>query len=797
MVKRILLAGVFLIPGLTLGYAAYFLILQTLALSSLLRFGLTLLIVAAVNFPFYMLRRQFQFNRQVSKGILSIWILINLITVVRIDLNSLPYTITLLPYRQFTVNPGAGEESVRISGFSTELYRNLSLTTFVTNGGWEISDNGDLVQIAGRDEGLVWRGKPGEFIRFDFVRCQDCGPVTVTDQTGMVWEIDLQVDSSKKQVPFTIDADDLRLHKVLNLLSFEGSLLTLSALIFLAAVRINQIFQPVSSTAGVSTRNNLRHFPVIILSIFPVLLYALKIEPVIFNDDWCQLILPMHEETFDFFIIDSRRPMHLSLAWLFDQFLSLRQTVVAMQIAHLVVLVATGVISYYLLKEVFFNSPWTAFLSALLLVVFPSDYTHFYLSTFGIHLAYSLTLLGLYLFIKYWKKNQLWAVLCVSIFLLVGLLMYEAQLGLIVIWPAVAFILFKDQRWSQRISGVLIYYGSVILFLIWRIFIQPSYYQDSKLSYLEINIDEILTSLLMGFKTIFGGFQLPYQDASWASLENGVILAVISVVLVLTYLVVVRSGRDPEPLTETGSANYVKMFFAGLIAWTAGYFPIILNYPPNIWGHLSRVNIFTILGAILMIVSLVKLILVNVACSKERTIRIFSLVMVLLILLASTVQIQVQESYLYSWNQVKTFYAKLFQEVPQIEDNVHVLIRLSGVDGQLTAHRPLFTTEWEPYCAIRVLYDRPDVQVSVKYDTLPVPEFPGINVLGGGLLANELETPGTSDRLLGVQYDLEAHSMTVLWDIKPLFGDDLGEGYHPATLIQPISEEHFARELVE
>ena len=798
MNKRFLQAFLILLFGLSTGYAAYFLVLQYLDLTSPIRFGLVAGIVVLSAGALNLGYSKVELTRKMSAGIFALFILANLIAIVPIGFENFPYTITLLPVRSFALQVEASQNPVQLVEYGTSLYQDLNFNQFEIGEGWQVKQNGSLLQAAGNSGDLTWTGKPGESIYFVFRQCQTC-TVTISNSIGAILEFNLQGEPSEQTVLVSVSAGNLTAHRALNVLSFEAALLAVSALVWAGLSRIRLGWKLRLLRVNVSSLpERYRNFlPIIIIILFPVVLFSFKIEPIIFNDDWCQLILPMNEGTFDFFILNSRRPMHLSVGWVFYKFLSLQGTIYAMQIAHLVILAATGVLVYFLLRKILYGAIKVALFAALLWMIFPNDYTHFYLSILGIRAAHLLTLAGFYLFIKYLESDRLSYVLAASVLHLVSYFMYEAQLGLILVWPVAALFIYRKKRWLKNLSGMLIYYASTGIFLLWRLIVHPNFYQDSKLTYLEFSLPALLRAYLLGLKTILGGFQFPYQDASWITLENILILTASAIVILSAYLLA-RGGRFEKPNDDTlgpTTGFHLRLLGVGAILWAAGYIPIILNYQPNIWGHLSRVNIIPNLGAILIIVAVLKMLFDSILEDRTRWGNLVVLVLAFLVLFAGVVQVQVQESFADSWQDVKTFYQELFEAVPQVRAGTHMVIYLSGDEQDPTYHRPIFSSNWEPVCALQVLYDQPDLQATAIYeDSQPDPS----RLITIGFAMGREASPQIFDigQVLGVEYDQSGRSLTVLDNGDFLFEKGDRDAYQPWDRILPLEEKIDSRELV-
>jgi hypothetical protein len=537
-------------------------------------------------------------------------------------------------------------------------------------------------------------------------------------------------------------------------------------------------------------------FPILSLAILTLTVYGLKIQPILFNDDW-SIIFMLKFNRMKPFMLYERRPLHWFLAWLSSQLLPLDKAVYAMYFMLVLLSFITAVLIYFLVHQMLENRASFALLAAALWLVFPNDYTRLYVSTLGIRLAFALLLIMMIFFIRFMKTEKWLAGLLAIPLLILSLLMYEGQLGLALVWPLFMVILYWRSISLKKILGVTGYYIAIAMFVYWKLVAQPQIYQDSKIENLNLPAGEILTRYLHAVGTIFGGFRFPYQDNSWLSLGNiaipiTVVLGLIAIYAISARLYIQGSQAD---LDKTLNTN-LYIFIFGAVLWIAGYIPIILNYQPNIYGHLSRVNLFTIPGAALILLAVIHTILASVSLNKITAGKLTLIFVLPLVFVGSIVQLQTQEAYNKSWAEAKTFYQELFNQIPDVENGTHIILELSGYENSGALYRPLFSSSWEAWCALRVLYDKVDLVVNYKYDQIAVPNYPSFNVLTSTLETDTISAIGDPGKLLVVDYNRQTHTLKIRKDISGLQENMSNDGYSPEDRILPLRRPILSRKIV-
>ncbi len=240
----------------------------------------------------------------------------------------------------------------------------------------------------------------------------------------------------------------------------------------------------------------------------------------------------------------------------------------------------------------------------------------------------------------------------------------------------------------------------------------------------------------------------------------------------------------------------------GVTLWLAGYFPIILNYPPNIYGHMSRVNLFSIPGAVLILLALLAIFFRSVTSSTHLMVRCITGAVVLLIFLGMAVQFQAQEAYNRAWGDTKAFYQELFEQVPNLKEDTQVVFELTGYedyDGKL--YRPVYSSFWEGVCSLGMLYEQDDFNLGVvyRYQAIEVPPFPDLAILPSTLDTNTLKRAQSYnlDDWLVLRYNRQTNELSILEELPSTFGDDLTGSYQPHNRIIPLNKPLINRKIVK
>ncbi len=733
-------------------------------------------------------------SRSFWYGVVAAYVLLNLIAVAFFDLT--PYTYRLLPVQTIRIEPLSGERPVEIHAFSTQVNNRIGIRGFSHSEGWRY-EGGRIVSDIGADQPLVWEGRPGEFVRIQFQACEQCGQVRLQNQAGTEQLIDLNRPAGLFTYEYTYPS--LLFHRLANLILLQGGTLAgAMLLVFLS----REFYRRLHSRLPGSD-HSFRHlsdiFPILVLVSIAVVTYLINLRPVLFNDDWCQIVYSINFDRLELFMFYERRPLHLWLPWLFSRFLPLDATIYALHYSQVILIAITSGLIYKFMRQLPGIRGWFAFLIAALWLLYPSDYTRLYITMSGHRTVYLLLILAMIVFLLGVRLKVSWYGLLAGLIISVSLLIYEGQLGLGLILPLMIIAFFWHQRSKHWWVGLVGYYFPILVFVFWRLILQPQIYTDAKLESLSFNLVETSGRYFEALRTIIGGFQFPFRDFSW--LTTGLVITFIGllVILLVAFQVANRLRSKDEETLElyTAFQSNIRIFLMGLVLWAAGYFPIILNFPPNIYGHLSRVNIFSIPGAAMMLLALVDIIMLSISRNRKEAMTLTILAMMPVMLVAGMIQLQVKESYDRSWQEAKVFYQGLLEIVPDLKPDTQVVFLLDGYERTATTHRPVFSSYWEAWCALRVLYDQPELQVNYRYRSIYVPPFPAMNVLAGAMDKESMDTISDPSRLLVIIYDHSNGRISISPDGAGLFDDYLMANYNPQDRILPLSRQIPSRRLID
>ncbi len=807
--KRLISIILPILLALAVAYGAYVYLLQTASLSSAYRLAAVISIWVVMSI--YLRRRWSNLKPLTSPpglaGLVSAVLLANL--AIAAVLPRIPYTQQFLPVRTISIQPLTENKPLTIQSFSTELAQWISLDNFQSSRGWR-QEKGKLVHTGGAGSRLVWQGKPGQYVEIELQNCPDCGSLSISFDSQHIEQVDLNQASTERTRTVRYQYPSLFWHKALNFLALQAAIFTLAALLLDAFKTLFSRLR-IKEPAGRQTQRLSGLAPPAIITFLSIIVYGLRLQPILFNDDWCQIVSWINFDTIAPFMIGERRPLNMFLPWLLDRFLPLEGTISALYLSTVGILTITALLVYVLVLQITPGKRWFALLAALLWLVFPSDYTRLYITMVGIRTAYLLIILVMILTARYIRLGSIAAISIASALLLVSLFLYEGQLGLALAWPVLCLYLYRPQPYRQRMPGLLVYAAAIGIFLFWRFSLQPGIYADAKLESITLAPWVILGRYAQGLPILLGGYKFPFPGYRWVGTAQVAVLSLAAVCSGLALLWVHRfwnadpgTGRDngADAGAGTGDAGdfllpYRNILLAGAVLWLAGYFPIILNFPPNIYGHLSRVNIFSILGAVLVLLGLVFIVMETVTTSRFAAAVTGSLLVVPLLVLGAAIQVQVQDSNIIAWNEAKAFYRQLVEVVPDIAPGSQIVVLLEGTSPTGEMHRPVFSASWEAACAVQTLYDQPDLRVMYRYDSIQVPPFPSNNVLAGAM---ETDTTGALDgqtNLLVLEYDRAARILDLRRETTGVLPEGSAGVYAPEQRILPLLREIHSRKLID
>jgi hypothetical protein len=534
-----------------------------------------------------------------------------------------------------------------------------------------------------------------------------------------------------------------------------------------------------------------RHFlPIVTIFITTVLAFVPGYAPILYSDDWSQIVRDYIFNKMVYFSWNNRRP----LDWLgFKLELDLLGLdIKALYIFQGLFIFLCAVVVYFIARHLFYKNPFLAVPAALIFIVYPVDYTRMWLIQGYTWMIYFVTLLALYLLIEFAKNGSVWKLIAALVLILIPLGAYEAQLGLIVSASLLLSLFYPSIRRKRRfalLSPILV----GVIFAIWRVVLQPLVLNihDPYVSSMQLSPLLIIRRLLQAFPVFIESWVAPFGTIlGISSVKMLLILASCAVCGFTLYFV---SFREIE---ETSLRRFdwqekrkelpplFSILAVGIILLLAGCIPGIIVQQPNLDGIISRFNLFAILGGSLALVAGIGLLALLLARFREH-ISVLTIALILpLVLIGITQQVWNQNEARIAWTDQKHFWHGLFATLPNIKNDTVVIA--VGKNGPFPARPPFkrlpLTASWELTAGLQVLYDNPSLKGMIYY---PYGYYGILKFEPNGIRDGELHLI-PYQKTIFVFYSPQDPNVRLMNDLST----DLGlpfkpQGYRPEDNIQP------------
>lgn len=450
------------------------------------------------------------------------------------------------------------------------------------------------------------------------------------------------------------------------------------------------------------------------------LAHGLYYAPALFGDDWSiieSIKAPLEVSWINF---ADRRPfvrlpffIHSTLFGL-----NINAHYLLLWLLHL----AAAVLFYKIISHLpFKRSSELGVAAALLFLIYPSDYTHMWLSMTGIYYVIVFTLIFAYFLLKFAQGGG-WGYFLASVCILgFSLEIYEMQLGLVCAWSLLLWGFYRKQSWPRRFSLLVPILVSGI-FTIWRTLgYQMVGIDDANLSVMDLSLSVLLSNLIYGYKISLGfGWTFPLLKLLpfLGGHKQAFLLLCSSLMVLWSILAILCRPREWlkkfSPFVLKSAFELIRPFvgiaFCGLILIGAGYIPLLAVRGPSLVGHLSRSNLFASLGASLVVAAVLMAVAVLGGQNQPRSRILFAACTIPFVLLGIYTHASVQADNNRTWLEQKNIWSQLFQAAPDFADDTHVVLLLSGYadrTGNPTWERPPLKAPWEVSAALRLLYHNP------------------------------------------------------------------------------------------
>jgi hypothetical protein len=339
------------------------------------------------------------------------------------------------------------------------------------------------------------------------------------------------------------------------------------------------------------------------------LAYGFRHAPVLYSDDWTYIIGEYTRGDLQWFDWAGSRP-------LLDMPFSVLTSLFGLNIrAFYVVLMALHALAalqfYWLLRRIGLRERGIALGIALLFMVYPADYTHMWLTMINVWVCMNLLLGYAHLLLTFTRTGSAWAILAALAALLVSLGIYEAQLGLALLWPLLLLVLNRD---IPRVRKALLLTPMLIgpVFAAWRMLGAPAIgITDPYVQRVELSPFVLLSRLWASSKLLLlWDWAIPVLRALDTQ-NNWLAWAIIGALVGLCWLIaamLLRRRESWQGQEVAGSLQDVHrslaLAAAGLTLILAGYVPAIILSGATLYSIASRVHLFASIGASVFIAAI-------------------------------------------------------------------------------------------------------------------------------------------------------------------------------------------------
>jgi hypothetical protein len=534
--------------------------------------------------------------------------------------------------------------------------------------------------------------------------------------------------------------------------------------------------------------------PAGIIGLTAILTFVPGLSPVIYSDDWDYLIKRYLFHGFHLVNWASRRPLEeLGFQALMNLFgLNIR----GVYYADIAIIFCCAYLVYLLVERIFPRQPYLALPVALIFLIYPVDYTRMWLIQSYTWIIYLETLLAMYWLLDFAREGRAWPLLLALALFILPLGAYEAQMGILFAWCVVLAIQpgLPVRRRALLLLPLLI--GG--LFMVWRMVLQPALLQihDPYVGQVTVNAGVLLARLKEIGPVFLESWVAPFQTFLGGSTRR--LLLVLLGVMACAGGAALALGKETSGDTapcltwaekKAQSWDLIKGLGLGLALLVGGYFPVLAVYAPNLNGINTRVNLFSIFGGSLALVSLVALAALWVADVRGRVGVVTLAAVAPLLLVGMTQQLWNENEARLAWYQQKHFWQEVFQVVPDLKDHTTVVLVIRGAEPPPRPFLRLpITAEWEFANGLQVLYNNTTLKGMLYYTDMD--EGSSAHLERDGVRSYEHEFAPYEDTVF-LSYDFAHGRVQLLRRLEHQTRLPFTpQRYHPKERIRPEPPQH-------
>jgi len=510
---------------------------------------------------------------------------------------------------------------------------------------------------------------------------------------------------------------------------------------------------------------------ILVLFFLSIVAFGTFKSTILSSDDWTFIAAKYAFGALKPLEIDGRRPLVLAYYYLVASLFGLR--VEYYYTINFFILFLTALMVYVILIRCFPKLAWFAGLVAAVQLLYPVDYSRTWLIMSYIRFWWLVTLCAVWLFIGYMESGTLWKILLATMGVVVSLLAYEGQIGVVLLSGIIIAFLFLEKPVRRRLAVV----GSVIFisisFLVWRFIVQPHFLniKDAYVDSLDFSPALILERFRHGLDIFTWGWIITIRDLfqfQWGTFMPLVISFLIIYIIICISLFKIIFRDSPQDNAKIDlkipRANFfLTLIPLGVAYWFTGYIPVIFLYSPSLQGNASRVNSFAIAGASLALVSIVAVLATFLAKSNVQIPYLTVVIIFPFILTSVFIQLQLNKEKQIAWETQKNIWSEVFRVVPGIRDGSKVVIIIPNYDHLRPLESPPFTSSWELDDGAKVLYNNPKIGGYLYYKDIQSTE---LLFTKNGFRSSSTDKIFPYKKLIFVYYNPQSGKVTLVENLK-------------------------------
>ena len=510
--------------------------------------------------------------------------------------------------------------------------------------------------------------------------------------------------------------------------------------------------------------------PISALVVIAVIAYGIFYAPILYSDDWSLVLGRWYSGNFEWLDTSEQRPfLKVLLIVLYGIFgLNIKAFYAILWILNVIAAIQL----YFLMLRLTSKNVSVAFAIAAIILIYPADFTHMWLTMITIRFIVVLTLLYAYLWLVYSDTESKWALSGASLCLVLPLGTYEGQVGVTMTWAV--FLALKKRAGGWRKWPILLL-PAVIggLFLLWRgagYSVVGAEDSNHYFNYVQLTPGIIINRLIMGYRIMVWAWVEPLMQSlglnRWQAVLGLLLIITVCGFLASVIQRVYHKLQSDEYLTQQRHLDQLRLFmwvtFIGSVFIGPGYIPFIAIFMPTLFPLGSRLNLFALMGATVAIVALLAVVALILKRKQSQINFMILATAAPLIILGTLTQAQVQRDDRLVWEEQKHMWHELFALAPDFKDgtSVHFIIPDNASQASLLNRNKLrlpLRGAWDVGTGLNMLYGKHSLRgdIAVKESFLP-----------GGIKAYYTDSITAYDQALIVAYDRDSKQLRIVEDLE-------------------------------